>query len=170
MLVRNLTVAITSILLMIGGFGPAGSPDAASADAAAEAGRAHHRSTADSANRQAISHRDPRSKSYYGGAASMSAAGGFGFRLIISTTARATAPTRTMMGAAARRQGIRPVRIGPVRGYTRRYVAFTARNARRNLSMRTGYTRIESDAHHIMPKKHVRFSPGGASTSMTQST
>lgn len=96
---------------------------------------------------------DKWSRQFYGGSAGFSTAGGYFFRISISTTARAAPPTRGMIAASARGQGFRVTRVGRVRGYTRKYVAFNARNARRNLSMRTGYTRVQSDAHHVMPRK-----------------
>lgn len=101
-----------------------------------------------------------RSKHDYGGGSTVGYIGPAGgtqrVRMSISTRG-GKKPTKADLVRAGAKQGLKVKEVSKVQGYIRKYRTFNARNARRNLSIHSGYTRLDADAHHVMPQEHRPF-------------
>lgn len=93
-----------------------------------------------------------RGNNFRGGGATVGCICGTTGRMSVVTRG-GSKPTKQDFIAAGKKQGLKITKVGKIRGYVKKYAPFTQRNARRNLSMRTGYTRIDAEAHHVMPQK-----------------
>lgn len=92
-----------------------------------------------------------RANNFRGGGATVGCICGTTGRMSVVTRG-GSKPTKRDFIAAGKKQGLKITKVGKIRGYVKKYAPFTQRNARRNLS-RTGYTRIDAEAHHVMPQK-----------------
>lgn len=96
-----------------------------------------------------------RGRHFYGGGSQVGyiGVGGTNLTTRVSVTSRGgSKPSKADIRKAVEKQGVKVTKVGKVRGFTKKYKAFNAENYRHNLSMHTGYGRVEADAHHIMPR------------------
>lgn len=104
-----------------------------------------------------------RGRHHYGGGSTVGYIG-IGLRDVVThvvvTSHDGSKPSKADIRRAVEKQGVEVTSVGKVRGITKKYRAFTVKHYRHNLSMHTGYSRVEADAHHIMPRKFEDFFAG----------
>lgn len=107
-----------------------------------------------------LADRTERTRHHYGGSAqanwSNPGAGSGSGRLTLAGSSKggSAPPARGAFVKSLQKQGKTNIKVGKIKGLTKKFRSFTARNARHNLSMKTGYTRVDSDAHHVMPQRN----------------
>lgn len=97
-----------------------------------------------------------RGNNFRGGGATVGCICGTTGRMSVVTRG-GSKPTKQDFIAAGKKQGLKITKVGKVTGFKKKFRSFTPRHVRHNLSMHTGFTRLQSDAHHIMPKKFDWF-------------